>query len=91
MSKRDLIEAGEIGERSVDRGGDGGQEVSDALAAIRRYARSDTEAAAPGEATPREAASTGGYLRKNDWLRAQFLPEVEVLDFRGLFVGNKGL
>lgn len=30
------------------------------------------------------------YLRKSDWLRAQFLPEVEALDFSGLFVGNLG-
>jgi hypothetical protein len=30
------------------------------------------------------------YARKSDWLRAQFLPEVEVLDFSGLFVGNLG-
>jgi hypothetical protein len=31
------------------------------------------------------------YARKSDWLRAQFLPEVEALDFSGLFVGNLGL
>jgi tetratricopeptide (TPR) repeat protein len=31
------------------------------------------------------------YIRKSDWLRAQFLPEVEALDFSGLFVGNLGL
>jgi hypothetical protein len=31
------------------------------------------------------------YARKADWLRAQFLPEVEALDFSGLFVGNLGL
>ena len=31
------------------------------------------------------------YLRKSDWLRAQFLPEVEALDFSGLFVGNLGM
>ena len=31
------------------------------------------------------------YVRKGDWLRAQFLPEVEALDFSGLFVGNLGL
>jgi len=31
------------------------------------------------------------YVRKADWLRAQFLPEVEALDFSGLFVGNLGL
>ncbi len=31
------------------------------------------------------------YVRKSDWLRAQFLPEVEALDFSGLFVGNLGL
>lgn len=31
------------------------------------------------------------YVRKGDWLRAQFLPEVEALDFSGLFVGNMGL
>jgi tetratricopeptide (TPR) repeat protein len=31
------------------------------------------------------------YVRKSDWLRAQFLPEVETLDFSGLFVGNLGL
>ncbi len=31
------------------------------------------------------------YLRKSDWLRAQFQPEVEALNFTGLFVGNLGL
>jgi len=31
------------------------------------------------------------YVRKADWLRAQFLPEVESLDFSGLFVGNLGM
>ncbi len=31
------------------------------------------------------------YIRKSDWLRAQLLPEVEALDFSGLFVGNLGL
>ena len=31
------------------------------------------------------------YVRKTDWLRAQFLPEVQALDFSGLFVGNLGL
>ncbi len=31
------------------------------------------------------------YARKSDWLRAQFLPEVETLDFSGLFVGNLGM
>ncbi len=39
----------------------------------------------------RDMAQSHGYVRKADWLRAQFLPEVEILDFRGLFVGNKGL
>ena len=32
-----------------------------------------------------------GYARKSDFLRAQFLPEVEALDFSGLFVGEFGL
>jgi hypothetical protein len=32
-----------------------------------------------------------GYLRKTDVLRAQLLPKIEALDFRGLFVGNFGL
>ena len=32
-----------------------------------------------------------GYLRKADCLRAQFLPEVEALDFSGLFVGTSVL
>lgn len=31
------------------------------------------------------------YIRKSDWLRAQFLPEVQALDFSGLFVGNLGM
>lgn len=30
------------------------------------------------------------YMRKADWLRAQFLPEIQALDFSGLFVGNLG-
>ena len=50
----------------------------------------DPAARSAPQAAPRARASTG-YLRKADWLRAQFLPEIEVLDFRGLFVGNKGL
>jgi tetratricopeptide (TPR) repeat protein len=41
---------------------------------------------------PKEAMSDRKeYARKSDWLRAQFLPEVEALDFSGLFVGNLGL
>jgi len=32
-----------------------------------------------------------GYVRKADYLRAQFLPEVDLLDFSGLFVGDFGL
>jgi hypothetical protein len=32
-----------------------------------------------------------GYVRKADFLRAQFLPEVDTLDFSGLFVGDFGL
>jgi len=37
-----------------------------------------------------QAMKEKGYLRKADWLRAQFLPEVEALDFSGLFVGDFG-
>lgn len=47
-----------------------------------------------GEAAPvivGDATALGGYVRKADLLRARFQPEVEVLDFRGLFVGNKGM
>jgi tetratricopeptide (TPR) repeat protein len=43
---------------------------------------------------PRSTAASGGrkeYIRKSDWLRAQFLPEVQALDFSGLFVGNLGM
>ncbi|MCJ7822617.1 MAG: tetratricopeptide repeat protein, partial [Armatimonadetes bacterium] len=42
---------------------------------------------------PKSEAKRGRaeYVRKSDWLRAQFLPEVEALDFSGLFVGNLGL
>jgi hypothetical protein len=39
------------------------------------------------------AAATGEkkeYIRKADFLRAQFLPEVDALNFTGLFVGNLG-
>lgn len=32
-----------------------------------------------------------GYVRKSDYLRSQFLPEVDALDFSGLFVGDFGL
>ncbi len=38
-----------------------------------------------------EAKEKKEYVRKSDWLRAQFLPEVESLDFSGLFVGNLGI
>ncbi|MFB3882726.1 MAG: hypothetical protein ACE149_15775 [Armatimonadota bacterium] len=44
--------------------------------------------AAKVEDQPRERKE---YVRKSDWLRAQFLPEIEALDFSGLFVGNLGL
>jgi len=43
---------------------------------------------------PRSTADSGArkeYIRKSDWLRAQFLPEVQALDFSGLFVGNLGM
>jgi hypothetical protein len=43
---------------------------------------------------PRSTAASDGrkeYIRKSDWLRAQFLPEVQALDFSGLFVGNLGM
>ena len=43
---------------------------------------------------PRSTANSGArkeYIRKSDWLRAQFLPEVQALDFSGLFVGNLGM
>lgn len=43
---------------------------------------------------PRSTASTNArkeYIRKSDWLRAQFLPEIQALDFSGLFVGNLGM
>jgi tetratricopeptide (TPR) repeat protein len=43
---------------------------------------------------PRSTADPQGrkeYIRKSDWLRAQFLPEVQALDFSGLFVGNLGI
>jgi len=47
--------------------------------------------AEPLKEEPAEAAHRKEYVRKSDWLRAQFLPEVEALDFSGLFVGNLGL
>jgi hypothetical protein len=47
----------------------------------------ETPAAQPRQ-QPKERKE---YVRKADWLRAQFLPEVETLDFSGLFVGNLGL
>ncbi len=49
------------------------------------------------ETPARQPRSTGNsdtrkeYIRKSDWLRAQFLPEVQALDFSGLFVGNLGM
>lgn len=46
------------------------------------------ESAEPVEEQPSERKE---YVRKTDWLRAQFLPEVDALDFSGLFVGNLGL
>lgn len=42
------------------------------------------------EAQPPQPGDRKEYIRKSDWLRAQFLPEVEALDFSGLFVGNLG-
>jgi len=49
------------------------------------------------QSPPRKAEATAPtwdrkeYMRKSDWLRAQFQPEVEALNFTGLFVGNLGL
>jgi hypothetical protein len=40
---------------------------------------------------PKKTHERKEYVRKADWLRAQFLPEVEALDFSGLFVGNLGI
>ncbi len=57
----------------------------------------DSAAAIVEEATPElssapaEREPAKGYLRKADSLRAQFLPEVQSLDFSGLFVGNLGM
>ena len=48
-------------------------------------------AEAPTEPRPGWNKQRKEYVRKSDWLRAQFLPEVESLDFSGLFVGNLGL
>ena len=44
----------------------------------------------PRHSHARASKERGEYIRKSDWLRAQFLPEVEALDFSGLFVGNLG-
>jgi len=48
-------------------------------------------AEAPTETRPGWNKQRKTYVRKSDWLRAQFLPEVESLDLSGLFVGNLGL
>jgi len=48
-------------------------------------------AEAPAEEPQEQPRARKEYVRKSDWLRAQFLPEVEALDFSGLFVGNLGL
>ncbi|MBN1458823.1 MAG: bacterial transcriptional activator domain-containing protein [Armatimonadetes bacterium] len=45
----------------------------------------------PKDEPKQETHDRKEYARKSDWLRAQFLPEVEALDFSGLFVGNLGL
>ena len=45
----------------------------------------------PTDVPKEDAKERKEYVRKADWLRAQFLPEVEALDFSGLFVGNLGL
>jgi len=45
----------------------------------------------PTDEPQEQARERKEYVRKSDWLRAQFLPEVEGLDFSGLFVGNLGL
>jgi tetratricopeptide (TPR) repeat protein len=48
-------------------------------------------AEAPRDEPQQQMRERKEYVRKSDWLRAQFLPEVETLDFSGLFVGNLGL
>ena len=48
-------------------------------------------AEAPEEEHSEEIPDRKEYVRKADWLRAQFLPEVQALDFSGLLVGNLGL
>jgi len=45
----------------------------------------------PRRARTAEAGERKDYVRKADFLRAQFQPEVEALNFTGLFVGNLGL
>ncbi len=44
----------------------------------------------PPPAADDQQARDQGYLRQADLLHARFLPEVESLDFSGLFVGNLG-
>ena len=44
----------------------------------------------PRDEPTQEKGERKEYVRKSDWLRAQFLPEIEALDFSGLFVGNLG-
>jgi hypothetical protein len=44
----------------------------------------------PLAASEDEQARGEGHIRQADVLRARFLPEVESLDFSGLFVGNLG-
>lgn len=67
------------------------------LAAPAPAAPSQQMVAIVAETPPRQPRSTGSgdarkeYIRKSDWLRAQFLPEVQALDFSGLFVGNLGM
>jgi len=68
--------------------------TSDAQPAQERPGNEDIVtivAEAQEEEPPDEPAERKEYVRKSDWLRAQFLPEVEALDFSGLFVGNLGL
>jgi tetratricopeptide (TPR) repeat protein len=66
-------------------------------AAASESAREPKIVAIVAERPARQPRSTGGpdarkeYIRKSDWLRAQFLPEVQALDFSGLFVGNLGM
>jgi hypothetical protein len=78
----------------VLRTGTAGEQGAEESTSADPYQGPERRRARLGDGTPAasedEQARDQGHIRQADVLRARFLPEVESLDFSGLFVGNLG-